>query len=452
MANYEFNLVPKKVDKVKSVYRVIKTDLPVPASLPLLEELKSIESRSMHGAYPMIWKSADNFQVEDYWGNKWLDFTSTIFVANAGHANSEIKKAIVDTVSKNLLAAYTYPTIERIEYIKFLIDNTPDFIEKAFLLSAGTETTEVALKLMRMWGQDVNSSKQAVICFDGNWHGRTLGAQFMAGNQGQKDWIGFKDPLTFHLPFPYSEGRSFENDFYKMCETEGLNPDKDIAGIMLETYQGWGAYFYPQEYIEQLDIIRKKHNILIAFDEMQSGFGRTGKLFGYMHYNIEPDILCCGKGASSSLPLSLVLGRAKILDLPEIGSMSSTHSAHPVVCAAGEANLRFILENGLIKKSEKLGLIMKKEIELLSQELEEKVDIKVNCLGLVAGVIIRDLSGNPASNVCSEISEKCFQSGLLVVHTGREAIKLAPPLTITDDALMDGLNTFCDNVRKVVLN
>ena len=357
-----------------------------------------------------------------------------------------------ETISKNLLAAYTYPTIERISYIKFLIENTPDFVEKAFLLSAGTETTEVALKLMRMWGQKIKPSKQVVICFDGNWHGRTLGAQFMAGNQAQKDWIGFKDPLIFHLPFPYSKERSFENDFYEMCTINDLNPDNDIAGLMLETYQGWGAYFYPQNYIEQLDKIRKKHNILIAFDEMQSGFGRTGKLFGYMHYSIEPDILCCGKGASSSLPLSLVLGRAEILDLPAIGSMSSTHSAHPVVCAAGEANLRYILDNGLIDNSQELGLIMKKEIEKLSQELKQKVNIKVNCLGLVAGVIIQDLSGNPASDLCSKISEKCFQSGLLVVHTGREAIKLAPPLTITEDALMDGLNTFCDIVRKVVLN
>ena len=100
MANYEFNLTPRNVGKVETKYRTILSDLPVPDSLPYLEKLKNIESRSMHGAYPMIWKSANNFQVEDYWGNRWLDFTSTIFVANAGHANSSVKKAIKDVMSK----------------------------------------------------------------------------------------------------------------------------------------------------------------------------------------------------------------------------------------------------------------------------------------------------------------------------------------------------------------
>jgi 4-aminobutyrate aminotransferase / (S)-3-amino-2-methylpropionate transaminase / 5-aminovalerate transaminase len=450
MADFSFNKISKNCKRIQTKYRVISTDIPVPESLPQLEELMKIESRSMHGAYPMIWKSANNFQVEDYWGNKWLDFTSTIFVANAGHANEEVKKAIIDIVSKNLLAAYNYPTLERISFIKFLIENTPDFIEKAFLLSAGTETTEVALKLMRMWGQNIVPNKQAIICFDGNWHGRTLGAQFMAGNKSQKEWVGFKDPLTYHLPFPYDNERSFKDDFYKMCLNNNLDPDSDIAGIMMETYQGWGAYFYPDNYIKELVEIQKKHNILVSFDEMQSGFGRTGKLFGYMHYDIEPDIICCGKGASSSLPLSMVLGRSELLDLPDVGSMSSTHSAHPIVCAAGEANLKYILDNRLVEKSEELGQILKNKLLDLSVELKEKITIEINCRGLVAGVIIKGLNNVPASQLCSQISEKCFQNGLLVVHTGRESIKIAPPLTITQDALLDGILVFSEIVKELV--
>src|SRR3989338_10449758 len=113
---------------------------------------------------------------------------------------------------------------------------------------------------------------------------------------------------------------------------------------MLETYQGWGAIFYPPEFVQAIERFAKKYGMLLAFDEMQAGFGRTGKLFGYMHYGVEPDIICCGKGASSSLPLSIVLGIREIMDLPEIGSMSSTHSANPMVCAAGKANLESLLE------------------------------------------------------------------------------------------------------------
>ena len=136
---------------------------------------------------------------------------------------------------------------------------------------------------------------------------------------------------------------------------KGLDPSRDICGFMLETFQGWGAVFYPEEFVREAVSFAREHDILIAFDEMQAGFGRTGKLFGYMHYNVEPDILCCGKGASSGLPLSIVLASREIMDLPEIGSMSSTHSANPLVCAAGLANLKALLEGGLIENCEKRG-------------------------------------------------------------------------------------------------
>ena len=207
---------------------------------------------------------------------------------------------------------------------------------------------------------------------------------------------------------------------------------------MFETFQGWGAVFYPEEFVQAVSDFSKEHNILVAFDEMQSGFGRTGELFGYMHYGIEPDLLCCGKGASSGFPLALVLGSAEVLDIPDIGSMSSTHSANPVVCAAGKANLEALFEDGLIENSKKLGEKFHKELNVIKNKYIEHLHW-VEGKGLLAALIFKNSDNEPLPSLCDSIAELCMQRGLLVVHTGRESIKLAPPLSINEEALLEGL-------------
>jgi 4-aminobutyrate aminotransferase-like enzyme len=182
----------------------------------------------------------------------------------------------------------------------------------------------------------------------------------------------------------------------------------------------------------------REHNILVTFDEMQAGFGRTGKLFGYEHYGVEPDILCCGKGASSGLPLAIVLGSQQVMDLPDIGSMSSTHSANPLVCVAGYQNLKAMLDDGLIDNSAKLGKIFHKKLNAIKDKYPDHIKY-IFGKGLLAALIFKDKDGNSLNDLCDVISEKAFQKGLLVVHTGRESIKLAPPLSITEEALLEGI-------------
>ena len=144
MAGYGFSHNPKRVSKVSTRYRNIQTSIPVPESIPLLENAYDLESRSMHGQMPIIWDRAEGFQVYDQWGNVWIDFSSTIFVANAGHGNPRIIEALKRVLQKPLLHTYTYTSSERIAYLKLLIDKTPKQFEKAFLVSAGTEATEAA--------------------------------------------------------------------------------------------------------------------------------------------------------------------------------------------------------------------------------------------------------------------------------------------------------------------
>ena len=454
MAGNGFSHQPIKVEKIATKYRTIKTKIPVPESIPMLEKMYEIEAQAMHGQLPMIWDKADDFQIYDQWGNVWLDFTSTIFVANAGHGNKRILEALRDVLDKPLLHTYTYASIERIDYLEYLIENTPKQFEKAFLLSAGTEATDAALKLMRLNGQKQGKKRGGIICFNGAYHGRTMGAQMMTGNNSAKEWVGYQDPNIHHLNFPYpwevvNPKDFFESEIEKLLKDKNLDPDKDLCGFMLETFQGWGAVFYPKEFVEVLMEFAKKYNILVAFDEMQAGFGRTGKLFGYEHYEVEPDILCCGKGASSGLPLAIVLSSKEIMDLPSVGSMSSTHSANPLVCVAGHENLKAMLEDNLIDNSKNLGNIFHKRLNEIKNRYPNYLKY-IFGKGLVAALIFMDENGKPLSSLCDKISEKAFQKGLLVVHTGRESIKLAPPLSITEEAMLEGVKVIEQCIKESI--
>ena len=446
MAGFAFSHKPVDVAPIKTNYRTICTQLPVPESVEMFEKTYALESLSMHGQMPVIWDRAQDFQVFDPWGNCWIDFTSTIFVANAGHGNPRIVDALTDVISKPLLHTYTYVSQERLSYLELLIEKTPPQFEKAFMLSAGTEATECALKLMRLNGQERGKSKGGIVCIEGNWHGRTLGAQMMGWNPQQKEWIGYHDPNIFHIPFPFSWRKEamddpkafFRDSIEALMQEHELDASKDLCGFMLETFQGWGALFYPPEFVQALVEFAHENDMLVTFDEMQAGFGRTGELFGYMHYGVEPDLLCCGKGASSGLPLALVLGSAEVLDLPEIGSMSSTHSANPIVCAAGKANLEALFDDGLIENSKKLGVLFHERLQRIAEKFSDSIS-SVEGVGLLAALIFKDKEGNPLAGLCDQVAERCMHTGLLVVHTGRESIKLAPPLSIHSEALLEGL-------------
>ncbi|SVD76785.1 uncharacterized protein METZ01_LOCUS429639, partial [marine metagenome] len=263
-----------------------------------------------------------------------------------------------------LQSCYAYGSELRARYLERLVAFAGAPFDKAFLLSAGTEATEATFKLMRMYGQGQGKRRRGIVCIDGNWHGRTLGAQMLSGNRLQCDWIGYQDPDIHHLPFPYPwvldgrSGETFLEESLRDLESAGVDLAQDVSGFMLETFQGWGAVFYPEDYVQGIESLCRRHDILLAFDEMQSGFGRTGRAFGYQHYGVAPDLLGCGKGMGGGLPLSGVLGRAEVMDLPDIGNMSSTHSANPLVCAAGLAVLDEIRDRDLIAETARKGEVL----------------------------------------------------------------------------------------------
>jgi 4-aminobutyrate aminotransferase-like enzyme len=442
----------KKNFYIKTKNRFIHTVIPAPGTKGLFKSLSKVESRSMHGQMPIAWDKAKNFNIFDIAGNKFIDFTSTIFVANIGHSNPRLIKYIKLALSKNFLHSYAYINKIREKYIKKLILFAGKNFQKAFLMSAGTEATEAALKLMRMHGQKQGKRKLGIICFEGNWHGRTMGAQMMSGNIKQKEWIGYQDPNIYHLPFPYpwilknNESEKFLIDSLKKIEKK-INLKKDICGVMIETFQGWGAIYYPKEYVKLLFKICKKNNILITFDEMQSGFARTGYKFGYEYYGVKPDLICCGKGMGGGIPISGVIGKKNIMDLPEVGNMSSTHSANPLACYAGLAVLEEINKKKLLQNTKDKEKILFKKLNQIKDKFPKEI-LYVQGKGLIAALIFNIRSKNNVKKILKSIVEECLKNGLLVVYTGRESIKIGPPLTITKEALIEGINVLDQAITK----
>lgn len=457
---YQFSKTPVNVLPVDTKYRKIKTAIPAPETLQILLDIEKYESRSMHGQLPIVWDRAEDFQVYDVCENCWIDFTSTIFVTNVGHANPQVTEALQKNIDRKLIHTYTFAHDIRASFLKKLIEITPGQFEKAFLLSAGTEATECAVKLMRMHGQTISPTKLGIVSFRGAMHGRTMGAEMLKGDLTQSAWIGYIDPNIYHLPFPYpwtakdpydnkyNWEKRFEEDMSAL-KAKGLNFD-DIAGFMIESYLGWGAIFYPVAYIKALADFAKEHGCLITFDEIQGGFGRTGKLFVYQHYDVEPDLLCLGKAMSGGLPLSAVVGSQKIMDLPEFGSMSSTHSANPLCCAAGLATLEEIETKNLVEESARKGEILHRQLSTLKKKYSDRISY-IFGKGLLAGIIFKDpKTDKPDALFASKVCEKAMQKGLLLVYTGRESIKIGPPLTIPIEALEEGVDVIDESIAEII--
>jgi 4-aminobutyrate aminotransferase / (S)-3-amino-2-methylpropionate transaminase / 5-aminovalerate transaminase len=456
VSRYTFHKKPQQVPFVNTRHRTIQSPIPAPGTESFLEELAVFESKSMQGQLPIIWDRAEDVYVFDHLGNKWIDFTSTIFVANIGHANQHLISSVKSVLNDSLVHTYAYPNKIRLEYLKLLVRFAGNNFEKGFLLSSGTEATEVVLKLMRVNGQASKKRRLGVICLEGNWHGRTMGAQLMSSNLDQKQWVGHQDLDIHHLPFPYpwevaeDNAEKFLYESLTSLEKNNINLEKDICGVMLETFQGWGAVFYPSAYVKAIEKMCREYNILLAFDEMQAGFGRTGTKFGYEHYGVQPDLICCGKGMGGGFPISGVLGKSEVMDLPGFGNMSSTHSANPISCAAGLATIQEIESKNLVKESFVKGQLLSRRLLEIQKKYSDRISYVLG-KGLLAAVLFRDPhTGEPDNIFPSRVAEICMQMGLLVVHTGREAIKIGPPLIITEDCLQEGIDVFEEAIRQAI--
>lgn len=402
-----FSREPRSVPPVETKHRLIRTAIPAPGTQEILERLDHVQPGYMQADLPIAWKAAFGHSVWDIADNRFIDFTSGIFTANVGHGNPNVTAALA--YPSSMLDAYDYATQPRADYLEKLTDWSG--FEQALLFSAGTEATECALKLMRLWGIRQGKKRSGIMVIKGAFHGRTMGAQLMGGGA---TWCPH-DPDMHVVAWPG------EANFAMRSE--------DICGVMIETFRGWDARFLPIEQVQFIEKQCRREGILLCFDEMQAGFARTGRKFGFEHYGVTPDLICVGKGMGGGFPLSGVLGRADVLACGS-GDMSSTHSGHPLACAAGLAVIGEIDRLDLVRETERKGRLLATCLERIGPG---------RSTGLIGAL---DLPAERASRAC----ELAMQRGLLLVHTGRDSIKLAPPLTIPDDALREGLEVLAEAV------
>ena len=454
MAGATYPLEPIDVPQVETKNRKIVTKLPAPESIAVLEKLRETEPLSMSGQPPIVWDRAEGFHVYDRWGNKWLDFTSGVLVASAGHSRPEIAKALKDQVDSGLLHNYCFPSEIRSRLAAKLIECSPAELQKVFLLTTGAEATECCIKLAKTWGQKVGGAdKNVFVSFEGAFHGRTLGAQLAGGIPGLKTWINPVDESFVQAPFPGSfrvEDQSFDG-FLKVLAEKGVKPGQ-ICGVMTETYQGGDAWFAPVDFVRDLRKWCDDNDVVLIFDEVQAGFGRTGTLFGYEHYGVEADLIARGKGISSSLPLSAVMGRQEILDQYGPGSMTSTHTGSPLCCAAALASLDIVLAENLSANAAEMEKPLQAGLAEIKAKYPDNI-ANVGGKGLVAALnMVKPGSLDPDPDAAFNIVWKCVQKGLLFfspVGTQGSAVKISPPLIIDEEAITEGVGVIaeaCDEV------
>lgn len=456
---YKFRKTPKEVPFVQTKHRRICTQLPVPESLEIIERSIKYEPWSMNHQLLAVWDKAVDYQVFDKWGNIWIDFSSGIFVTNTGHGNPDAIQAIQDMLDKPMLNSYYYPLEARSLLAEQLVNMAPANVDKVFFLTTGAETTECALKLCRMHGLKQRKDKLGMISFGGAFHGKTLGAQTMAGKLQSQKWIGNLDPCIYHLECPtdafkemsqiYDEenGRKlFERDI-KNLESQGVSLDT-IAGAIFEPYQGWAALFYPIGYIKALREFLNEKNALLVSDEVQAGFGRTGKLFGYEYYGVDVDIICCGKAVSGTLPLSAVLSRTEIIDVD--GSLNSTHGGSPIPCAATLANLKYLEKHHLVEEAKRKEKIIYDKFMEMKERFQDRI-CSVHGMGMAfAAVVVKPGALDLDVELVDRVIERAYEKGLMSIRTMTGTIKIGPPLTIPDDALVEGMDILIESMEEIL--
>jgi len=446
-------LAPRKVPSVQTKYRRIVTEIPVPESIPILRRLRQYEPQSMGGQPPVVWDRAEGIQVYDRWGNMWLDWSSGVLVTNAGHAHPRIRQAILDQVNHGLLHNYCFPSELRSELACELARVSPEGLKKVFLLTTGSEAVECAIKLARTNGINVGGSKKiGIVSFHNAFHGRTLGSQMAGGIPALKKWVVNLDKDMLQVPFPdgfRGPDTSFEG-FLKSLEDQGATPET-IAGVITETYQGGNASFAPPEYVQKLRAWCDEHQVLLVFDEVQAGFGRTGTYWGFEHYGVLPDLICCGKGISSGMPLSAVIGREEIMDLYPPGSMTSTHTGNPICVAASLANLRVIEDENLVERARSMGEILQPELRRIRQRFPEQIGM-VHGKGLVASLHIVAPGGTePDPALASDIVRRSIEKGLMMfapVGFAGASVNVSPPLVINEEALRESISVVEEAIQE----
>jgi len=432
----------------------IKTTLPGPIAKSIVDRDRKVTAPAYGRVYPLVVKRASGRAVEDVDGNLFLDFMAGIAVASTGHSHPRVVRAIEEQARKFLHICgsdyYYEPMVALAEKLGRLAPGSG--AKKVFFTNSGTETIEAAIKLARY-----HTKRQHIIAFHGAFHGRTLGSlSLTASRASHRAHFGPLIPGVHHVPYPFCRRADHQNP--ASCALESIRIiekvlfqhevlPEEVAAVFVEPIQGEGGYIVPPpEYLPMLQDLCRKHGILLVVDEIQSGFGRTGKMFASEHWALEPDIVCAAKGIASGMPLGAMIARAEISTWPP-SSHGSTFGGNPVACAAALATIELI-EEGLVENAAKMGALLKERLTAL--RIRHNTIADVRGLGLMVGVEFcrPDDANTPDRQLRERVMQKCFEKGVLLLGCGESTLRFCPPLIVTAEEVETAVRLFDEAIPE----
>lgn len=419
---------------------LLKTPLPGPKAKALIERDAKVVSTSYTRGYPFVMARGEGSIVEDVDGNRFLDCAAGIAVTSTGHSHPQVVAAIIDQAQKFLHMSgtdfYYEPQVRLAEAFNEIAPFDGD--KRSFFSNSGAEANEAAMKLVRY-----STGRHGIIAFLGSFHGRTLGALSLTASRSiQRRGFGPPMPGTYHAPYPNcyrcplglnqgSCGAECLNFVEEQLLVHLVSPD-DVAAVVVEPIQGEGGYVVPPKaFHERLRALTKQHGILLVADEVQSGMGRTGRMFAMEHFGVQPDVVTAAKGVASGMPLGVTTARAEVMDWPP-GAHASTFGGNPVSSAAALATID-LLKSSLIRNAEEVGAYTMDLLKGLQEKHRVIGDVRGR--GLMIGIeLVKDRTTKErAGEERDRVVDECFKRGLLVLGAGRNAIRLSPPLVLTKE-------------------
>ncbi len=416
-----------------------KRKIPGPGSAELLEVSREYEPPCMADQVPVVWDHGEGVWVWDVDGNRFLDFTSGVLVTNLGHSHPRHVERIREQAGR-LMNCYSFPTPERVTLSKRLTDLLPDNIDQTFLLTTGAEATEAAIRIAKRF-----TGKHEVLSFYGGFHGRTYGPMSVAGSKNTRRAFGPQLPGGILAPFPY-----FYRDFYRSeteeeCAQRCLeNLDRiidststgDLGAVITEPYQGGAGFIFPPAgWLKGLEAWARKRGLVFILDEVQSSFGRTGKLFALDWEHLQPNMVCLGKGIGSGMPASALAGESRIFECMGTGEMSSTCGGNPLASAASHAVLDAMEDERLPENSRRVGAYMIARFQAMKAKYPVLGDVRGQ--GLVIGLefVLDPEDKTPAPELTSNLLLRAGEYGLLLGKVGLygNVVRIAPPLVISEE-------------------
>jgi 4-aminobutyrate aminotransferase/(S)-3-amino-2-methylpropionate transaminase len=422
----------------------LRTAVPGPRSLALAERRSRAVARGVPQITPIYAASAHGATITDVDGNIFLDFAGGIGCTNAGHGNEAVLEAMEKQSRAFLHTCFMVSPYEGyVALAERLNELTPgDFEKRTFFVNTGAEAVENAVKIARSY-----TGRPGVICFDDAYHGRTYMAMALtAKDKPYKAGFGPFPDHVYRVPFanPYRGANATERSMEAIDELfrSGVKPE-DIAAVIVEPIQGEGGFIVPPDsFLRGLRALCDRHGIVLIADEVQTGFGRTGKLFACEHFNLVPDILLTAKSMASGMPIAGITGRANIMDQPGPGALGGTFGGNPVSCAAALATLALFEEQDLCARSNEIGRMF--------SDRAYKWQLRFACIGDVRGVggmqaieIVSDRETKaPDTEVTRQIVRFACERGLLLVTAGTfgNVVRLLVPLVASEEQMQEGLD------------